>query len=103
MKKLALVMAVISTLCSFTAFGAGSMTGVEVPFETLSKIEPNTVFIVISDEKGVVKIVKVNHNSIPIGEPFLRVSPNSSDTGQPQGGCWVRINGLVIWMDPCPY
>lgn len=79
------------------------LTGVEVPVATLEKIEPNTVLVAISNDKGEVRVVKVDHHSIPTGESFLRVSPNTSDEGQPQGGCWIRINGLIIWADPCPY
>lgn len=40
------------------------LTGVEVPVDTLSKVEPNTVLMVISDEKGKVKVVKVDRDSL---------------------------------------
>jgi len=68
------------------------LTGVEVPVDTLSKVEPNTVLMVISDEKGKVKVVKVDRDSISQSEPLVRVA----------GGCWVYINGKWVWKDPCP-
>ncbi len=79
------------------------LTGVEVPFETLSNIEPNTVLMVISDDQGKVRVVRVDHPSIVTDEAFLKVTANSSDEEQPQGGCWVRIGSNLVWMDPCPY
>lgn len=79
------------------------LTGVEVPVATLSKIEPNTVLVVLSDDKGETRVIKVDRDSIPTGESFLRVSSNTPDDGQPQAGCWIRINGYFIWVDPCPY
>jgi|OpeIllAssembly_1097287.scaffolds.fasta_scaffold07821_2 hypothetical protein len=79
------------------------MTGVEVPFETLSKIEPNTVLVVISDDQGKVRVVKVDHPSIVTDEAFLKVTANTSDAEQLQGGCWVRTSTGMVWMDPCPY
>ncbi len=77
------------------------LTGIKVPFETLSnQINPNTVLVVISDQNGAVDVINIDRNSIPIGESFVRV--NGSDT-QPQSGCWVRTNGNFVWIDPCPY
>ena len=69
------------------------LKGKEVPAETLSNIEPNTVLMVISDDKGKVKIVKVDHDSIPKDEALVRVA----------GGCWIRINGTTVWLNPCPF
>lgn len=40
------------------------LTGVEVPSETLSKIEPNTALVVISDENGKINVVKIDRKSI---------------------------------------
>lgn len=80
------------------------LTGIEVPVEPLDQLEPNTVLVVISDEKGSVRVVKVDSHSIPANESFLRVTANAPESGeQPQGGCWVRVNGNLVWMDPCPY
>ena len=36
------------------------LTGVEVPAETLFKLQPNTVIAVISDDKGEIRTVKVD-------------------------------------------
>lgn len=68
------------------------LTGVEVPVDTLSKVEPNTVLMVISDEKGKVKVVKVDRDSISQSESLVRVA----------GGCWVLIEGRWVWKNPCP-
>lgn len=79
-----------------------SLTGVEVPASTLSNIGPNTVLVVISDDKGTVRVAQVDHQSIAKGEPFLKITASSlSGTVQPQSGCWKRINGNLIWVDPC--
>ena len=77
------------------------LTGVEVPVETLSNIETNRVFIVIADDHGAVRVVKVDHSSIVTGEAFLKVTTNAS--GEQPGGCWVMVNGIPVWKDPCPY
>ncbi|MBK8533876.1 MAG: hypothetical protein IPL59_01405 [Candidatus Competibacteraceae bacterium] len=79
------------------------LTGVEVPVETLDNVDPDTVLIVISDENGGIRVVKVDHDSIPASESFLRVTANASNPGQPQAGCWVLVSGKMVWMDPCPY
>lgn len=80
------------------------LTGVEVPVETLEKVDPNTVLLVISDDKGSVRVVKVDHHSISVNEAFLRVTANALEGGaQLQSGCWVRMNGQLVWKDPCPY
>ena len=79
------------------------LTGFEVPVKTLNKVDPDTVLVVISDEKGAVRIVKVDHHSIPVNEPFLRVTASTLESGaQPQSGCWVLRSGKMVWMDPCP-
>lgn len=69
------------------------LTGVEVSDKSLENIPPNTVLMVISDDKGAVKIVKIDLDSMPTNESLLRV----------KGGCWVVINGKLVWKDPCPY
>ncbi|MFZ1641889.1 MAG: hypothetical protein WAV07_10780 [Candidatus Contendobacter sp.] len=69
------------------------LTGVEVPFQTLFKLEPNTVLAVISDDKGEIRMVKVDHDSITKDESLLRVT----------GGCFVRTGGKLVWVNPCPY
>ena len=79
------------------------LTGVEVPVETLSNIEPNTVLMVISDDQGKARAVKIDNSSIVTDEAFLKVTANSSDEESPQGGCWVRIGDHLAWVDPCPY
>ncbi|MDG4597934.1 MAG: hypothetical protein P9F75_19980 [Candidatus Contendobacter sp.] len=79
-----------------------SLTGVELPASTLGNIEPNTVLVVISDEKGKARVAKVDYQSIAKSEPFLKITAGSSpDTAQAQGGCWKRINGQLVWVNPC--
>lgn len=69
------------------------LTGVEVPSETLFKLPPNTFIAVISDDKGEMRTVKVDRDSIPENESLLGVA----------SGCFIRINGQFVWVDPCPY
>ncbi|HOW76120.1 MAG TPA: hypothetical protein P5102_05045 [Candidatus Competibacteraceae bacterium] len=75
-------------------------TGVAVPVETLSNIQPNTILVVISDDQGKVSVVKVDPESVPTGTAILRVTATED---QLQSGCWVRTNGSWKWKDPCPY
>lgn len=79
------------------------LTGIEVPVETLSNIEPNTVLVVISDNQGKVRVVKIDNSSMGTDEAFLKVTADIPDEEPPQGGCWVRIGSNLVWMDPCPY
>ena len=76
-----------------------SLTGVEVPVEALDNVEPNTVLVVISDEQGRVKDVKIDPQSVVAGEAFLKITATEH---QPQAGCWVMVGGRLVWMDPCP-
>ena len=77
-----------------------SLSGIEVPVETLSNIQPNTILVVISDHQGKIRVVKVDPQSAPTGSAILRAAA----TGDPlPGGCWVRTNGSWEWKDPCPY
>lgn len=69
------------------------LTGVAVPSETLSKIEPNTALMVISDENGKISVVKIDRKSIESGESLVRVA----------GGCWLPYNGGYKWYNPCPF
>lgn len=80
------------------------LTGIEVPFDTLSTLEPDTILIVISDRDGIQKLVKIDNQSIADGEVILRVAANTAEKGaQPQSGCYVLIGGKLTWADPCPY
>ncbi|MDS4041238.1 MAG: hypothetical protein RKP20_08690 [Candidatus Competibacter sp.] len=76
-----------------------SLTGVEVDVATLGNIEPNTVLVVISDDTGKVRVVKVDHQSIAKDEPFLKVAADGAAVAL--GGCWRRINGTLVWVNPC--
>lgn len=101
MKKLALVMAIAGALYGFTAFGQGpnGLAGVEVSAEALSNLGPNTFLAVISDNTGRARVVRVNRETIPDGSVALRVI---SEDGA-QGGCFVRIDGEFVWINPCPH
>ena len=70
------------------------MTGVEVSIDTLKNVQPNTVLVVFTDQSGVIKVVKVDNDSIPKGQSFVQVNG--------QGGCWVCMNSYFEWFDPCP-
>lgn len=79
-----------------------SLTGVELPASALDNIEPNTVLVAISDGAGKVRVAKVDHQSIAKGESFLKITASSSpDTAHALGGCWKRINGSLVWVNPC--
>ncbi len=77
-----------------------NLTGVEVPADILSNIQPNTILVVISDDQGKVRVVKVDPQSAPTGTAILRATATED---QLQGGCWMRTNGSWVWKDPCPY
>ena len=51
-----------------------SLTGVELPDDTLNNIGLNMVLVVISDEEGKVRVAKVDHPSIPTDQPFLKIT-----------------------------
>ena len=76
------------------------LTGVAVPAETLSNIQPNTILMVISDQQGTIRVVKVDPQSAPTGTAILTVTATEDPS---QAGCWVRTNGGWEWKDPCPY
>ena len=50
------------------------MTGVEVSIDTLKNVQPNTVLVVFTDQSGVIKVVKVDNDSIPKGQSFVQVN-----------------------------
>ncbi len=78
-----------------------SLTGVEVDVATLGNInlKPNMVLVVISDDTGKVRVVKVDHQSIAKDKPFLQVAAGGAALAA--GGCWRRINGSLVWVSPC--
>ncbi|MDS4021563.1 MAG: hypothetical protein RKR03_13800 [Candidatus Competibacter sp.] len=77
-----------------------SLTGVEIDVATLGiKLKPNTVFVVISDDTGQVKVVEVDHQSIAKDKSFLQVAAGGAAVAL--GGCWKRINGTLKWFNPC--
>ena len=80
------------------------LTGVEVPFDTLATLEPDTILVVISDRDGVKKLVRIDHQSIADGQVVLSVAANTTTEGaQPQSGCYVWNGANWVWKDPCPY
>ncbi|MCP5158798.1 MAG: hypothetical protein H6975_05170 [Gammaproteobacteria bacterium] len=108
MKKSIFALAIAGMLASFSAFADSPnfpfqlpLVGAEVPFEYLSKIEPNTILMIMSDKEGKTQVVKIDRSNLPRGVAFLRVTANAA--GESQGGCYVLINGFLVWMDPCPY
>ena len=79
------------------------LTGVAVPFDTLSTLEPNTMLVVISDQDGVKRLVKIDNPSLPDNEVVLRIETNAAMEGaQLQSGCYVWSGIKWVWMDPCP-
>jgi len=79
------------------------LTGIEVSVDSLFKLEPNTMLAVVSDERGEIRLVKIDNRSLPEGAAILRVTPSTGDKTTPQSGCYVFVEGKWVWMDPCPY
>jgi hypothetical protein len=79
------------------------LTGVEVSVDSLFKLEPNTMLAVVSDERGEIRLVKIDNRSLREGEAILRVTASSGDQTKPQSGCYVFVEGRWVWTDPCPY
>jgi hypothetical protein len=82
-----------------------NLTGVEVTCDALFKLQPNMVLAVISDKDGLIRIIQIDHNSIPQDQSFLRVAPQKTPAtkARKKTGCFVRTNGWLEWVDPCPY
>jgi hypothetical protein len=80
-----------------------SLIGVEVDVATLGniKLKPNKVLVVISDATGQVRVVEVDHNSIAKDKPFLQVKEATGGAAAARGGCWKRIGGDLVWVNPC--
>lgn len=79
------------------------LTGVEVSVDSLFKLKPNTMLVVVSDERGEIRLVRIDNQSLTEGDVVLRVTASTMDKTKPQGGCYVIIDGRWVWMDPCPY
>ena len=79
------------------------LTGVEVSMDSLFKLESNTMLAVISDDRGAIRLIKIDNQSLPEGEAILRVTASAGDKTIPQSGCYVFIGGRWVWVNPCPY
>ncbi len=79
------------------------LTGVEVSMDSLFKLGSNTMLAVISDERGEIRLVKIDNQSLTEGDAVLRVTANTGDQTKPQSGCYVFVDGKWVWMNPCPY
>ena len=75
------------------------LTGSAVSLEALSRPEANTVRVVITDADGKTHVVQLDLASINADQPFVTVR---ASTEQAQSGCWVLVNGRLVWKDPCP-
>ncbi len=80
------------------------LVGIEIPLESLSKLEHNTILIVVSDEQGETKLIKIENPSFLEPDAVLKVAGSATKNGetQPQGGCYVWNGVRWVWMDPCP-
>jgi hypothetical protein len=94
------------------------LIGIEVPFQTLFKLEPNTLLVVVSDTNGDIRLVKVDSNSIADAEDAVlsvesvssraastasAVSAASAVMATPCGAprcCLVKRDGKWVWV-PC--
>lgn len=80
------------------------LTGVEVSLETLVNPEANMILVVVLDQNGAKKLIKVDRQSIPDGELVVSLTTAPDDSkAQLQSGCWVFSDGQWVWKDPCPY
>lgn len=59
---------------------------------SLDKVSPNTFLVIVSDDKGDKKILRLDPNAIQPNQTILR---NITD-----GWCYVLINGVWQWV-PC--
>ncbi len=75
------------------------LTGSAASLEALSRPEANTVRVVITDADGKTHVVQLDLASINADQPFVTVRASA---GQAQSGCWVLVNGRLVWKDPCP-
>ena len=79
------------------------LTGVDISAEALPKLEPDTMLIVVSDENGKAKYIKIDGQSIADSELILQVRTNPAGKGvQLQSGCYVWNGVRYVWTDPCP-
>lgn len=79
------------------------LAGVEIPLESLSKLEPNTILVTVSDKQGGIKLIKIDNPSFLEIDTVLKVAGNATnEETQPQSGCYVWNGVKWIWVDPCP-
>lgn len=88
------------------------LTGVEVPAETLFKLEPNTFLAVVSDKDGNVRVIEVEArddvtHSTP-ADTILCVAgastpPSDTVSSMAKGGsarrCLICLEGTWTWKD----
>jgi len=79
------------------------LAGVEIPLESLSKLEPNTILVTVSDEQEKTKLIKISSPSFLETDAVLKVAGNATnEETQPQSGCYVWNGVKWVWADPCP-
>jgi hypothetical protein len=93
------------------------LSGVEVPFETLFNLKSNTILAIISDDKGMVRLVQVDHQSIKPpkskkgGTVILKVTPYAAENPMQltfsnnklqEDGCYVAFGSSLEFRSPCP-
>ena len=79
------------------------LTGVDITKDSLKELKPDTMLVVVSDEDGKTKYIKIDNQTIADSELILRVKTDSaSERAQRLSGCYVW-NGLrYVWTNPCP-
>jgi len=75
------------------------LIGSALSLEALSKPEANTARVVITDADGKTHVVQLDLASIGADQAFVTVVASA---GQSPAGCWVLVNGRLVWKDPCP-
>lgn len=71
------------------------LEGKEVQVDELKNPDPETMYVVVTDQHGGSKVIKVNADSIPEGKDGFRVTAST--------GCFIKLGGMPVWIDPCPY
>jgi hypothetical protein len=79
------------------------LTGVGIPAKGLSKLEPGTMLVIVSDQDGKKKYIKIDSQSMADSELIVQVTTNSASRGaRSQSGCYVWNGIQWVWRDPCP-
>ena len=79
------------------------LTGVEILADDLSNLKPDTMLVVVSDNEGKTKYIKIDGHPIADNELILQVRANvAGGEALLKTGCYVWNGVRYVWTDPCP-